>query len=97
MNKLNHLTPSGMTASDVKHSAAGVQLYSLCLMCHVSPLLSTPAAARQRWRQPFVVIREFASAPPLPQPPATHAHPAHTSIWPTEEPGEVRGLMLVFI
>lgn len=63
----------------------------------MSPRLSSPAASSQRWRQPFIVFRELASAPPLPQPPATHAHPAHTSIWPTEEPREVCGHMLIFI
>lgn len=61
------------------------------------PPISSPAAASQRRRQPFIVFRELASAPPLPQPPATHAHPAHTSIWPTEEPREVCGHMLIFI
>lgn len=58
------------------------------------PLLSSAAAAAgQRRRQPLVVVGELASAPPLPQPPATHAHPAHASIRPAEEPGEVRGLL----
>lgn len=60
------------------------------------PPFSAPAAASQRWRQPLVVFRELATASPLPQPPPTHAHPAHISVWPTQEPGEVRGHMLTF-
>lgn len=58
-------------------------------MSHLLLQPSSPAAPGQRWRQPLVIIRELASAPPLPQPPTTHAHPAHASLWPTEEPREV--------
>lgn len=62
---------------------------SLCHWRVISLYLSAPASPGQWWRQPLIVFRELASAPSLPQPPATHAHPAHTSIWPTEELREV--------
>lgn len=76
---------------------AGLWSEALCSLLTVAPSVcvsppsSTPAAASQRWRQPLVVFRELAAASPLPQPPPTHAHPAHAAVRPPQEPGEVCG------
>lgn len=80
-----HVHP-GMLACGVKP----LQPSNCCPLC-MSPPSSAPAAASQRWRQPLVIFRELASASPLPQPPPTHAHPAHASLQPAQEPGEVSG------
>lgn len=78
------------------HDLCGLLLRSVSNVSRL-PRPSAPAATGQRWRQSLFVFRELSSAPPLPQPPTTHAHPAHTSIWPTEKSREVCWLVFTSV